>query len=434
VSFTLSNGLTVILSDRPGLPVVAGTLVVRTGSDANPIDRPGLANFTVAMLDEGTATRSALQLADDVAQIGATLTTSSSMDASQVATRSLEKNFPAALALVADVAMRPGFPGEEVERQRAERLGRLVQQRENPSVVASTAMYAALYGPQHPYGFTELGTEASNKAIAVDDLKAFWQKNFVPNNAALVVAGAISADELRELAEQAFGDWQRGTPAAASLGQPATTAARLILVDKPGAAQTQLRVAAIGAPRSTPEYPALEVMNAALGGLFSSRINMNLREEHGYTYGAGSAFVYRKAAGPFLVGTGVRTDVTGPAVSEIFKEIARMAETPLSPEELAVAKDFLVRSLPGTFETGAQTASSLASLFIYDLGLDYFTTYPDRVSAVTDVQVGAAARTHLVPGKMIVVAVGDRAKILPQLQRLNLGRTEARNADGDVVR
>ena len=176
------------------------------------------------------------------------------------------------------------------------------------------------------------------------------------------------------------------------------------------------------------------VMNAALGGLFSSRINMNLREEHGYTYGAGSAFVYRKAAGPFLVGTGVRTDVTGPAVSEIFKEIARMAETPLSPEELAVAKDFLVRSLPGTFETGAQTASSLASLFIYDLGLDYFTTYPDRVSAVTDVQVGAAARTHLVPGKMIVVAVGDRAKILPQLQRLNLGRTEARNADGDVVR
>jgi zinc protease len=433
-SFTLSNGLTVLLSERPGLPIVSANLVVRTGSDANPPDEPGLANFTVAMLDEGTTSRDALQLADDVAQLGATLNTGSSMDSSQVSVRSLKKTFTEALDLAADVALHPAFPDDEITRQRGQRLARLVQQRENPNAVATAAMFAALYGPNHPYGYTELGTEAANKAITHDDMVAFWKQNFVPNNAALVVAGDITADELRPLAEKAFGAWPAGEPAKTSLGEPATTPARLVIVNKPGAPQTQLRVATIGAPRSTPDYPSLQVMNMALGGLFSSRINMNLREEHGYTYGAGSAFVYRRAAGPFFVATGVRTDVSGPAVSEIFKEVNRMTETPLTSEELARAKDSLVRSLPGAFETSGQVVGSLANIYVYDLGLDYFTKYPGRMSAVTGEMVQEVARKYLVPGKMVVVAVGDRARIGPQFQKLNLGRTEIRDADGNVVR
>ncbi|HLG93511.1 MAG TPA: pitrilysin family protein, partial [candidate division Zixibacteria bacterium] len=313
-SFKLSNGLTIIYNQRPWLPITSARLVFKTGSDANPLDKPGLANFTVAMLDEGTKTKSALAIADEVAGLGANLSTNSTMDASQVSIQSLTKNFSNALNLLADVVLNPSFPEEEIERQRASRLAGLVQERENPSAVANRVMARVLYGSNHPYGYPEIGTEAAIKATGRADMHSFWEKNFVPNNAALVVAGSISKNELKTLAEKAFANWKPGTPAAPQLGSPATTPARVVIVDKPGAPQTQLRVAAIGLPRSTPEYAALQVTNGVLGGLFSSRINLNLREQHGYSYGAFSAFVYRRSAGPFLVATGVRTDVTGPSV------------------------------------------------------------------------------------------------------------------------
>src|SRR6185369_7182443 len=300
-SFQLANGLTVFLNARPGLPVVSAALVVKTGSGANPSNKPGLANFTAAMIDQGTASRSALEIADRVAQLGASMHTTSTMDATQTRGTSLRRNFEGLLELIADVNRHPAFPAAEIERQRASRLGSLAQQREAPGAVANAATFAALYGPSHPYGYLELGTEASNKAMTRDDLQAFWSQNFVPNNAALIVSGQITEAELRPLVEKAFGDWMRGTPASPVPADPATTAARLVVVDKPGSPQTELRVAAIGVPRSTPDYEAVRVMNEELGGLFSSRINLNLREEHGYTYGAGSQFVFRRNAGPFLV-------------------------------------------------------------------------------------------------------------------------------------
>jgi len=431
-SFQLANGLTVIYSERPGLPIVAADLVVPTGSGANPPEKPGLANFTAAMLDQGTATRSALQIADEAAHLGATLATNSTMDASFVTVRSLKKNFPAALDLLADVALHPGFPLAEIDRQRASRLASLIQHREDPRLVAGEVMEGALYGPRHPYGYPELGTEAAVKATSRDDMLAFWKQSFVPNNAALVVAGNIGLEELKALVEKEFGGWQRGTSARPELGAPTTTRARLVLVDKPGAPQTRVRVAMVGVPRSTPDYAALEVMNTSLGGLFSSRINLNLREQHGYTYGASSSFIYRRSAGPFFVSSGIRTDVTAPAVSEIFKEVRRMAEAPLTDEELSLAKDSLVRSLPGEFETISRAASSFSDLFIYDLGLDYYAQLPARLSAITSADVHAVAKKYLVPDKMIVVAVGDRAKIEPELAKLNLGPVEVRDADGNV--
>jgi zinc protease len=429
-SFQLPNGLTVFVNERPGLPIVSANLVVKTGSGSNPTDKPGLANFTATMIDEGTESRSALQIADDVAQLGGSLTTSSTMDSSQASASSLLRTFPNMLTLLADVVRHPNFPQAEVERQRASRLASLVQQRENANAVASTVMAAALYGPAHPYGFTELGTEPSNKAMTRDDLQKFWSQNFAPNNAALIVSGRTTAAELRPLVEKAFGDWQKGTPAQMSLGEPATTKARLVLVDKPGAPQTQLRVATIGVPRATPDYEPILVMNEALGGLFSSRINLNLREQHGYTYGASSQFVFRRSAGPFLVATGVRTDVTGPAVSEIMKELKRIRETNLSPEELTLSKDSLVRSLPADFETSSRAAATTANIYIYDLGLDYYAKLGGRLSAVTADQVKAISEKYVVPDKMIVVAVGDRAKIGGELQKLNLGAMELRTPDG----
>jgi zinc protease len=431
VSFQLANGLTVLLNERPGLPVVAASLVIRTGSGANPADRPGLANFTAAMLDEGTSSRSALQIADEVAQLGGNLGTNSTMDWSQITASSLTRTFPDMLALVADVARRPGFPPEEIERQRASRLASLVQQRENASAAAGAVMAAALYGTQHPYGNTDLGSEGSNKAITRDDLHRFWSTHFVPNNAALVVSGRITLAELRPLVQRSFGDWSKGPGgASSSLPPPQTTPARVVFVDRPGAPQTQLRVAAIGVSRSTPDYEPLLVMNESLGGLFSSRINLNLREQHGYTYGASSQFVFRRSEGPFVVSSGVRTDVTAPAVSEIMKELRRMRDTELTLAELSLAKDSLVRSLPADFETSSRVTTSTASLFIYDLGLDYYTKLPGRLSTVTAADVRRVAEKYIVLDKLIVIAVGDRRRIEGELQKLNLGAVEVRNADG----
>ena len=431
-SITLANGLTVMLAPRRGLPVVAANLVIRTGSDSNPADAPGLANFTAAMLTQGTKTRSALQIADDTAQLGATLNATSTMDASTLSTRSLKKNFAAALTQLADVAMNASFPAEELERQRAARLAQLSQQRASPQALAATIVANVLYGEKHPYGFAEIGTAASLKAMTADRLRAFWQQNFVPNNAALVVAGDISMAELRPIAEQAFGSWQRGTPARPTLAAPEHAPSKIVIVDRPGAPQTQLRVAMIGAARSAADFRPAQVMNTALGGLFSSRINMNLREKNGYTYGASSQFVFRKAPGPFQVASGVRTDVTGAAAAEMVKELRGMAEAAMPAEELKRSKDALTYSLPGAFETSIGTAASLANIYTYDLGLDYYATYAESVYAVTPDQALAAAKKYLVPERFVIVAIGDRSKIEADLRKLNLP-IEIRDADGKVI-
>jgi len=430
---TLPNGLTLILSERRGMPVVAANLVFRTGSDANPADKPGLANFVAAMLDEGTSTRSALQIADQVAQLGASLNTGSTMDSSTVSGRSLSKNFPALLDLMADVSLRPSFPADEVERQRASRLAQLVQQRENPGQLAAQVTASALYGARHPYGYTEIGTEPSVKAMSRDDMQQFWKQNFVPNNAALVVAGEMSMTELRALAEKSFGAWQRGTPARPSLGSPATTQAKVIIVDKPGAPQTQVRVATIGAARSSPDFRPMQVMNLALGGQFGSRINMNLREEHGYSYGTYSQFQFRRSAGPFQVAGGVRTDVTGAAISEILKEIRGAVDKPIAGEELASAKSSMVNSLAGAFETASNAVGNFSNVFVYDLPIDYYSHYAEQVNAVTPEQALAMAKKYLGPDRLVVIAVGDRSKIEPEIKKLNLGSIEVWSADGKPI-
>jgi zinc protease len=266
-----------------------------------------------------------------------------------------------------------------------------------------------------------------------DDLQKFWAQNFVPNNAALVVSGNIKSAELRPLLEKAFGEWQKGTPAENAVGAPTTTAARLVIVDKPGAPQTQVRVASIGVPRNTPDYAPLLIMNEALGGLFSSRINLNLREAHGYTYGASSQFVFRRSAGPFVVASGVRTDVTGPAISEILKELNGIRDADLKAEELTLSKDSLVRSLPAQFETSGRVTASTTNIYVYGLGLDYYSKLPDRLNAVDAAAVKAAAQKYIVPANMRVVLVGDRAKIAAGLQKLNLGQAELRSPDGSLA-
>ncbi|HKW64636.1 MAG TPA: pitrilysin family protein, partial [Candidatus Acidoferrum sp.] len=431
--FKLANGLTVLYNERPGLPVVAASLVLRSGSGANPADKPGLASFTARMLQQGTTTRNALQIADSAADIGASLGSRASMDSSSVGTTVLTRNFPEALDLLADIALHPTFPKEEVERVRKEREAALVQEKDDPFSVATRVMRNALYGAHNPYGYPDIGTSESLNTISGEDLLKFWREHYFPNDAAIIVAGNIKLATLKPLLEKAFSEWKPGQAVAAAIGAPESSDARLILVDRPGAPQTAVECYELGAARATPDYPQLEVVNTELGGLFSSRINMNLREAHGYTYGAGSTFAYHRQPGPFLAYSAVRTDVTAPAVTEIFNELRRMRDTQMTPEEMKLSKDSITRSMPGRFERGGDAVGTFAELFIYDLPLDYFSKFPDAVDAVNPEQAQATAQKYLHPEKIAVVAVGDRSKIEDEMKKLNLGKVEIRDPEGKLL-
>ncbi len=430
----LANGLTLIHHHDSALPIVAAQLVVRSGSGANPLQQPGLANFTAQMLERGSTTRSASEIADDAAQLGTVLETSAAADASGVGVVSLSANFSRALELLADVVQNPAFAPSEVERQRGILLGELSQQRDSAEALASRVALGALYGDQHAYGFPGLGTEAAVKATTRAELQRFWQQHYTPNNAALVVSGDITLQALTALAQASFGNW-RGTPMPPSVaGVIQRTPARLVLVDKPGAPQTALRLSGMGAQRKTAQFEALQVLNAALGGLFSSRLNNLLREQRGYTYGVGSSFQFRRQPGPFTIATSVRTDVTGAALKDIFGQVRDIAAKPMPAAELAGARNSLVLSLPGQFESNRNVEASLANIFIYDLGPDYYSALPARYASVTAAQVQAGARTYLRPQRLIVTAVGDKEKIAPQLTDLKLGPVEYRDADGKLVK
>ncbi len=274
--FKLSNGLTVYYRFRPGLPVVAADLVFNTGSGANPADKPGLASFTANMLQQGTGSRNAMQIADEAALLGTALGSSAGTDSSSVGASSLTTNFPGVLDLISDVVLHPTFPPEEVERRRASRLAAFADERSDPETIARRTAASVLYGPKSPFGYDSAGTEGSVKAMAREDMTNFWKTNYVPNNAALVVSGDIPVNDLKALAESKFGGWKGGELTAASIGAPESASAKIVIVDRPGAQQTMVGLVQMGVPRSTPDYPALEVMNSELGGLFSSRINLNL--------------------------------------------------------------------------------------------------------------------------------------------------------------
>jgi zinc protease len=308
-----------------------------------------------------------------------------------------------------------------------------VQIRQSPSAVAGTASAAALYGFSHPYGYPTIGTETAIKATSRASLVNFWQQHYVPNNAALVVSGDITRNELKALAESLFAKWQPKTIKARHAAKPNTTPARLVLVDKPGAPQTALRVTAMGPNRKTPDFAALEVMNAALGGLFTSRINTNLREEKGYTYGANSDFRYRRMPGPFEIRTSVRTDVTAPAVQEILADIRNLKKHPIAGAELRKARDSQLISLPGAFETGLNIVHSLADTFVYDLGIDYYTRLPSALQQVDGKAVAAVVEKYLQAESMIVIGVGDKEKIEPELAKLKLKPIEYRDTDGNLI-
>lgn len=430
-SFTLPNGLTVIHSQKAGLPLVSASLVLRAGQGANPADRPGLAGFTAAMLPEGTTTRSAQQIAEATAALGATLNAQAGPEEARIDFSGLKTGAKDGLALLADLALNPAFAEPEIARQKAQRLAALAQAREQAPLLANAVGNRVSYGEGHPLAENALGTEASIKAVDAAALRAFWQAHYRPERAALVVAGDLSEAELRALVEPLFGSWKPSGDAAPATPLPPARpiAARTVLVDKPGAPQTALAVVAPGPFAGAPDTADIKVMNAALGGLFTSRINTQLREVKGYTYGIYSGYLLGRERGQFGIRGSVRTDVTGAALADMWKEIEGMRAKPMGADELNRVRNAQLLSLPGLFDTNLAVVSGYAGNWAAGLPLAAITDLPKKYGAVTPASALKAARQHLDPAQLIVVAVGDKAKVQPQLEAIGR-KPELLNAEG----
>ena len=433
-SFRLPNGLTVIHAPRPGLPLVSASLVLRAGQSANPAQRPGLAGFVAAMLPEGTTTRSAQQVAETLATLGATLQAHAGAEDARVDFSGLKAGAREGLALMADVVQNPAFAAPDVERKRAQLLAALAQTREQPEELAGIVSSRVLYGEGHPLAASPLGDEASLKAIDAAALRGFWQGRYRPERAALVVAGDLTEAELRALVEPLFGAWKPAGEAAAEAPLPPArpAAARTVVVDKPGAPQTALAIVAPGPVAGLPDAAAVKVMNAAFGGLFTSRINSQLREVKGYTYGIFSGYSMGRERGQFSIRGSVRTDVTGPALADIWKEVDGMRARPMGAAELQRVRNAQLLSLPGLFDTNGATVAGYAGNWSAGQPLSAITELPARYQAVTAASALKAARDHLDPAGLIVVAVGDKAKVVPQLQAIGR-QPELRDAQGQPL-
>jgi len=430
---TLANGLPVWIVEQHEVPLAQVNLVIHAGSGDDPANAFGLASFTAAMLDEGAGAKSALQIADEVEFLGATLTTTSSFDASAVRLNVPVRQLRAALAVMADVALRPTFPVAEVERLRQERLTALEQVRDDAASVAPLAFARAVFGPTHRYGSAASGTGATLKAMTADQMRAFHAERYRPSNATLIVAGEVTAAGVMPMLEETFGQWPKAAAGARTSvpAAPQLTAAQVTIVDMPSAEQSQIRIGAVGVPRSTPDYFPLLVLNTILGGSFTSRLNQNLREEHGYSYGASSRFDMRLSAGAFQAGAGVQSDKTSESLAEFFKELKGIA-APVSEAELAKAKNYIALSFPSEFETITDLTGHLEEMAVYKLPDTFFSQYIANVQAVTAAAVQKAAATYIRPDKFAVVVVGDRKRIEPGIQALKLGALRAMSVDEAV--
>jgi len=420
---TLPNGVGVWVVEAHEVPIVQVSLVVRAGAGDDPAGRFGAASLTAAMLDEGAGARSALEIADAVELLGASLTTGASFDASAIRLNVPAARLDEALPILADVALRPAFPEAELERLRLERVTALLQARDDPASIAGMAFPRMVFGGAHRYGTGAIGTEATVKALSAGDLRAFHAAHYQPPNATFVVVGDITADAVVPRLDKQFGAWQ----ATAALRKPAAvptapqlTTRQIVIVDTPGAEQSQIRIGWVGVPRSTPDYFPLIVLNTVLGGSFTSRLNQNLREEHGYSYGANSAFDMRLSAGPFVAAAGVQTDKTAEALHEFFTELTGI-RMPIGAEELAKARNYIALGFPAEFETSTDLSRRLEELVVYGLPDDAFERYVPNVLAVTADAARTAADIYVQPSRFAVVVVGDRKAIEPPIRALNLG-------------
>jgi len=422
---TLGNGVRVVTVEHRQVPLIAILALVPVGASSDPSSRPGLAAITGDMLDEGAGDRSALDVNEALGRIGAQLDLEVGHDATVLALTTLQRYLPQGLELIRDMLVRPRFEQREFDRVRDLRLNRLLQMKDMPPALADRAFTQLLYR-NHPYGHLPIGSEGALRSLVIRDIGAFHRRAFAPSRTTVIAVGDASHDELNAAVAAAFEGWAAEPDGAiadpATFPDPLAPAARLAIVHRAGAAQSELRIGHVALPRSSPDYHAALVANMVLGGQFVSRINMNLREDKGYTYGARTAFEFRRAPGPFVLHASVQSDATADAIREALGEIrAIRGDRPITRSELELGRASLTRGYPRSFETADQIARGAAQLALYELPDDYFSTFIPKVLALDEAAVTAAAVKHIDPARLLSVVVGDREKLLTGLKGLELG-------------
>jgi zinc protease len=428
---TLANGLRLVVAPVPKLPVVTVLALVDAGAVCDPAGQEGVALLTARLLGEGTAALGADEVAVRFEALGTSFDASAGWDTAVGSMTVLTGKLEPALALMGEVVLAPAFAAREVERLKAERVAEILQGRAEPRGLADEMFERLLYAPESRFARPDGGSESTVAALTPEAVRDFYTARYRPGATTLILAGDVTADEAERLVERVFGRWAGSAPGRVeAAATPARTARAVHVIAKEDAPQSELRIGHVGLPRTHPDFFPVTVMNAVLGGLFSSRINLNLREEHAYTYGAHSGFDWRRAAGPFVVDAAVKSDVTEAAAREVLKEIDRMRAEEISESELSLATSYLDGVFPIRYETTAAIASALASLVAYELPDDYFDAYRMRVRAVTAADVRRAAEAHLHPDRLQLLAVGDPAAVEAPLRALDFGPVTVYDVEG----
>jgi zinc protease len=433
----LSSGLKVILARRDAVPVVRMRMLINAGFAADQFGLPGTTSLAMNMLDEGTRNRTALEISDEVALLGATLNARSDLDVSTVAMSALKENLGDSLELFADVILNPAFPEEDFERLRGLQLATIKQEKVRPMGMVLRIFPKLLYGDDHAYGlpFTGSGSEESVQSLVTDDLKQFHADWFKPNNATLVVVGDVTMDELKPLLERQFRNWAPGDAPTKNIADVShKDESTIYLVDRPDSEQSFIFAGHVAPPKNSDNEIAIEAMNEVLGGSFVARINMNLREDKHWAYRADSLIIDAQGQRLFVVSAPVQTDKTSESMAEIYKEVSQIrGDRPPTADEVARAKDKNTLTLAGRWETANAVANSLAEMVRFQLPDNYWDEYPDMVRSLSVDQVSGAAEDVLRPDNMVWVVVGDRDEIEGKIQELGYGNIVLMDADGNIV-
>jgi zinc protease len=417
---TLPNGLRVLVAENHNAPIVSLRVLVRSGADHDNAELAGLAALVGDLLDEGAGSRDAMQLAEDIGLLGGALGTGADWDATYASLEVLSRYSGPTIDILADVTFRATMPEDGFERVRNERLTDILQQRDEPGSIAGKRFANLLYG-SGTYGNSVTGNDDSLARITLDDVRRFYREHYLPNNSSVIVAGDISPEAAIDLVTKAFGPWEPGIEPPRPTVTPAELeASRIYLIDRPQAVQSEIRIGHIGVARSTEDYFAISVMNALLGGVFNSRINLNLREKHGYTYGARSAFGFRRQTGPFVVSAPVRNEVTRESVSEVLGELRRIRTGDVEERELEDTKNYLIGVFPATVQSASEVGGRLLDMELYGLPEDYFDHYRENIAAIDKAEIERVARKYIDPERVLIVIVGNATQIRGPLGGLGL--------------
>ena len=430
VKHSLENGLRLWTVEHRNVPLVTALLLLPVGASSDPVTRPGLAAATADLLDEGAGGLSGLELNDEVDRIGGRLSIGVNSDTTALSLFMLARFKERGLSILSDLVTRPHLLAEDFERVRQLRLNRLAQLGQDPSAIANRVFMSLVYGEGHPYGHQSIGTEESLKELKLKELASFFRMSYKPDGATLIVVGDASHDDLVRVAQDSFSDWKsKGhLTSGAFIRDPddalvfPSVSRRLAIVHRKSSAQSVLRMGLPASSRKNSDYHTMQVFNMVLGGQFTSRIMLNLREKNGYTYGASTSFDFRRGLGPFVMGTSVKTSVTVDAIREVLIEFQKICEDyPVTEVELTVAKAALTNGYPRKFQTAEQVASALGELAVYRLSENELMEFPLRVSKVDVDGVTRVARKYLDVDRLLTVVVGDRDVVGPSLDSLALG-------------